>query len=116
MAIATFNPNPRPSPGAQVTPKLNLIENDLGNGYTFVAPKGLNHIKKEVSLSWKTLTIAQALVLDAFFVAQGGTQPFWYTLHGESVAKKWTCKSWNYNSDVPATFSATLVQNFSNIV
>lgn len=116
MAIATFNPTPRPTAGSRVTNKVSLIEHQLGNGYVMSAPQGLNHIAKQLDLKWDALTLDQARALDQFFVDQGGYKPFWFTMRGESAPRKWTCKVWSFVDGAPATSSATLMEVFTNIV
>lgn len=115
MAIATFAPKPRPSPGSRVTNNVSLIEHRLGNGYALNAPTGLNHIAKQVALRWDALTLAQAGQIEGFLNDQGGYKPFWFTLNGETEPRKWTCKDWAVSDDTPATLTATLVECFSNV-
>lgn len=115
MALNTFTPAVRPSPGTSFANEVNLFEPKFGYGYTGSAPVGLNHIAKNISLKWTALTLTQALALDAFFRGQGGYIPFYYTLNGEITARKFTCKKWEFSDGTPASFSATFMENFSNV-
>lgn len=114
MPLNTFDPPVRPSPGTSFSNKIKLREVEFGDGYTLASPAGLNHIRKQVSLKWDALSLGQVWALDAFFTGQGGNVPFYYTLHGEDTPRKWTCKEWSFSDGTPATFSASLEENFSN--
>lgn len=114
MPLNTFNPPVRPSPGTSFSNKIKLREVEFGDGYTMAAPWGLNHIRRNVSLKWDALSLEQVWALDAFFAERGGNVPFYYTLHGESEPRKWTCREWSFSDAAPCTFSATLEENFSN--
>lgn len=115
MPLNTFTPTPRPTPGTSFDNTINLFEPKFGFGYTLSAPTGLNHIAKEIGLKWSALTLAQAYSLDTFFRGQGGNMPFYYILNGESTPRKFTCKKWSMADGSPASFSAQLVENFSNM-
>ncbi len=113
MPLLTFNPNPRPSPGSQVTRTLALNEAEFGDGYTQASPRGLNHQRLTITLKWEGLTPSQKDALEAFFVQHGGYRAFAYTPLGFSGALKWTCKEWGYTNSAPYAFNAKLVQNFT---
>ena len=115
MSVPTFNPPLTPSPGSADKPEIKLLEADFGDGYTQATPEGLNSIRRVVSLKWDVLTIAQASQILAFFTAQQGSAPFYYTIPGEGAAVLWTCKefgqgfaAYNYRS-----VTATLRQSFN---
>nr|WP_321457423.1 phage tail protein [uncultured Cohaesibacter sp.] len=115
MALLTFDPPVGPSPGTNHKPQVNLRENEFGDGYTQTSPKGINHIKRNVELSWDALTYAQMLQIDDFLQARGGYEPFYFKPYGERFTLKWTCKEWTKQaSDGVWTVSATLVQSFTN--
>lgn len=113
MPLATFNPEIDPSPGTTMTPTIALNESSFGDGYTQASPKGLNHIRRSLSLKWTVLTPDQAADLDAFFMGQGGYLSFYYTHPADGVARKWTCKEWSRTFGAPFQFQATLVESFT---
>lgn len=113
MAIATFNPSIQPSPGTGLTPEVTLNSVPFGDGYTLNSPAGLNHIRNKISLKWDGLTKTQHEELLAFFVAQAGYKPFYYTHPSDGVKRKWTCKTWSSNFGGVFKFSADLEENFS---
>lgn len=115
MPLATFNPAVRPSPGTTRASKPSLHEAGFADGYSLSAPKGLNHMGIQVSYRWDVLTLEQAMALETFFRARGGYIPFYYALLGESNPRKWLCKEWNMTDSTPAKFTATFVENFSNV-
>lgn len=73
-----------------------ILETNFGDGYTQRALDGINSIVDKWSLSW-TVTSTDADTLTDFFEARGGYESFDWTPHGETVSKKWTCKSWSKN-------------------
>lgn len=113
MPISTFNPAVRPSPGTSSTNELSLNKTSFGDGYAQTSPRGLNHIRKSVTLRWDALTLDQAKDLETFFVGLGGVTPFYYTLRWESAARKWTCEEWAITDGSPFSFTATLKENFT---
>jgi phage-related protein len=114
MALATFTPDPPPSPGTKRKPKLKILKADFGDGYTQPTPDGLNFIRRTISLQWNLLTPAQADALEAFFVANV-TLPFWYQPSDESAPGKWTCEDWDFTTRNGGFRSgrAALVQDFN---
>lgn len=80
----------------QVSKKADarILETPFGDGYRQRAGDGINAIVDEWSLSW-TVGAVDANTLTDFFEARGGHESFGWTPHGESVAKKWTCKTWS---------------------
>lgn len=117
MSLPTFTPPVRPSPGTSHAPQVNIYEADFGDGYSQPTPKGINHIKQQVSLRWTALTTRQMEQIDAFFMRMGGTQPFYFDPFGTRQNLKWTCKEWSKTTDRGIwQFSAELVQSFTNQV
>ena len=114
MALAYFTPNPRPSPGTENTPELKILSAQFGDGYTQETPDGINHIRSVWRLKWDALTPAQADAIEAFFVAQKGTTPFWWKEVSTGPWIKVTCKEWSRTRGAPHTVTATLRQSFSN--
>jgi phage-related protein len=113
MPLVTFSPSIAPSPGTKINPKVNLFEAEFGDGYTQSAPNGLNHIKREITLTWTGLTEAQYQELDGFFFGRGGYRPFYYQPRGFSTPLKWTCKEWSGTDRTPWSFEAKLVEHFT---
>lgn len=113
MALATFAPSIAPSPGTQRSVEVSLVQANFGDGYVQASPKGLNHIRRSLSLKWDGLTPGQVSELETFFVTQGGYKPFYYQHPSDSVMRKWTCDSWSSSISAPLTFSATLKEDFS---
>lgn len=113
MALVTFTPIVRPSPGAAHAQKVSLLRSDFGDGYTQSSPNGINHIRKSITLKWNGLGEDDVASLDAFFVSQGGNKAFYYTPYGMTEAMKWTCEEWSASSGAPWTFTAKLEQSFS---
>jgi phage-related protein len=114
MSLTTFTPPIGPSPGTQSAVQLALNKAEFGDGYTQASPRGLNHIRHSVELSWAGVTPDQLATLRSFFEGRGGYQSFWYQPPGFTALRKWTCDTWASTSSTPSTFSATLVESFTN--
>ena len=114
MPYATFTPPVAPSPGTTITPLVALNEASFGDGYSQASPKGINSLRRKVSLTWDALTFEQAKEIENFFIAQGGHLPFWWTVRGDAAATKWICKSWSRTDAAPASIRAELVEWFGN--
>ena len=113
MTLHTFNPAVAPSPGTTNTPRVSLNKAEFGDGYTQTSPKGINHIRRTLTLKWEGLLPEQAAALDSFFTGQGGYIPFYYRHPVEGVTRKWTCEEWGSTYGAPAKFTATLVECFA---
>lgn len=115
MALPTFAPPVRPSPGTSHKPTVNVWKAEFGDGYSQPTPKGINHIKKSVSLSWDVLTYAQMRQIVEFFERMGAVKAFYFQPFGEPVMLKWTCEEWTSSTDSGIwKVEATLVQSFTN--
>lgn len=115
MPLPVFEPPVRPSPGTSHKPRLSLWEADFGDGYSQPTPKGINHIKKSVALTWDVLTTGQMSEIRDFFERLGGNQPFYFDPFGEDGMLKWTCKEFDWTTDGGIwKITATLVQSFTN--
>lgn len=113
MALVTFVPGVKPSPGGSVAPKVNLYKAEFGDGYTMSGPRGLNHIAQQVNLRWDGLTLSETQALNTFFTTQAGYIAFIYQVWGTAAALKWTCSDWSWSNAAPFTFQAKLVQSFT---
>lgn len=115
MSLNTFSPAVAPSPGTDSKLKPKLLVADFGDGYTQASPDGVNWLKRTVTLTWDTLLPSQADAIDAFFRAQGGYIPFYYTVSDDPLgAQRWTCVDWSQQrqSGGLRKFTAALTQYF----
>jgi phage-related protein len=112
MALDTFNPPIKQSPGTKSTPIVKIKKAEFGDGYTQRMPDGLNHIRQSTTLTWDSLLEADADTIVAFFEAHGGTTPFYYALR-DGVTRKWTCETWSRTWQTPNQVTATFVEDFS---
>ncbi len=113
MALSTFNPVVKPSPGTSHTPQVNLWEAEFGDGYSQPTPKGLNHVRQQVALQWTALTYEDMRSIISFFESKAGYIPFKFQPYGSPTMLKWTCKEWSCSADAPWSAKATLLQSFT---
>jgi len=113
MALTTFAPDPAPGPFPVITPEIRVRRAEFGDGYTQTSADGLNHIRQTVELTWDALSLIQKNQLEAFFVARGGYQSFYYTPFGFAAPVKWTCGDWSWSGTAPFTFRAVLRESFT---
>lgn len=117
MSLTTFTPilTPDFSSGVDIRVKPRVLKAEFGDGYEQTAGDGLNNMPMEGTLTWSTLTTAQADTIVAFFVARQGYEAFYYTLPWEASARKWKCLDWQrtpaeYDTyRLQATFKETYV-------
>lgn len=112
MALRTFEPAVRQSPGTKIKPIVKLKKAEFGDGYTASAPNGINNVKDQVELNWDSLLPEEALAMDTFMREHKGATPFYYDVD-EGVVKKWKCETWQRGRAETHTFSATFVEDFS---
>ena len=115
MALSTLTTTTAPNLGlsSQVTPRVK--ENSYGDGYSQRTGDGLNTSLRAYSLVWGPITPAEADQIEAFLLARGSVEAFYWRTPREVAqnlpAKKYRCKSWQrsspqWNSDqVNATFT-----------
>lgn len=113
MTLRTFTPAVAPSPGTTNSPIIALNEVAFGDGYVQASPKGLNHIRRSLTVKWDVLTQQQASDIEHFLEEHGGYKPFWFAHSSDSVLRKWTCKTWSVTWGHPAKISATFVEDFT---
>jgi phage-related protein len=114
MTIPTFTPPVGPSPGTSYERKINLYEAEFGDGYSQPTPKGINHVKKGVSLKWSTLTYTEMRQIISFFESLQGNKPFWFQPFGQPTTVKWTCKDYAETTDDGIwSITAKFVESFS---
>jgi len=112
MPILTFTPPIPPSPGTRNRPEVKILKAEFGDGYTQEAGDGINNVRAVVSLSWDTLTPAQADQIEAFFEARKGYERFYYRLQPGKPLLKWTCPEWERAYSTPDKISATFRRQF----
>ena len=112
MALNVFNPDPGPSPGTARKAKPKLLAADFGEGYTQTAADGVNFIKRQMTLRWDGITLAQKYAIIAFFENQAGYQPFYYWMYGDTAPFRWTCEEWEENLDGAWKITATFKQYY----
>lgn len=112
MAFPTFNPSVAPSPGTTITPELALNEVSFGDGYSQASPRGINHVRRRVSLRWDALTASQATEIETFLRERGGFRPFWWTARRDAAPSKWTCRDWTVTDGAPWSITATFTEWF----
>ena len=106
MSTFTWTPDEGASPDK--TPRLRVAA--FGEGYEQASPDGVNSIMPHWSLSFSGRSFAEIRSIDAFLEAQGGYVTFDWIPPGESVTKKFRCKTWKpvWNSNhasLTATFA-----------
>jgi len=115
MALPTFDPIVKPSPGTNFQPQVKVLEAEFGDGYSQPTPDGINNIRETVDLSWNGLTEFEMKQIYGFFVARKGAEPFYYKPAGHDRTAKWTCKEWSKQlTDGVWKMSAKLVQSFTS--
>lgn len=86
---------PPVAPDAPVTSeeRPDVIKHQFGDGYIRRAPRGLNHVQMQLSLTWSNLYAADKDLLVQFFRARKGVEPFWYTQPNEAC-RRFVCEAW----------------------
>ena len=111
--MATF-PSIQPTYGAAKSSSPNLVEIQMGDGYTQVLRFGLNQNPKVWNLRWE-VSEADADTIENFLNARADDGAvFDWTPVDESTGYKWRCFSWNktINFNDRASISATFTQFF----
>jgi phage-related protein len=102
MANGLTLPQPRnPDEDSTKAVEPRVRRTDFGDGYAQRSRAGINNIDEKWSVSWSILTATEASAMDDFFRMQGGVDWFWWRAPGDSVAKKWTCPSWQRSFGAP---------------
>ncbi len=91
MAYPEFKPPVRPRTSSAGV-EIKTISVDFGDGYSQVAPDGLNAARETVTLTWPALAFKQAAQIHAFFKGRNAA-PFLWALPGEA-ARLWRCVKW----------------------
>lgn len=116
MTLPVFSPPQAPSANMVDKPELNILRADFGDGYSQAAPRGLNHIRRTLSLRFDLLERAEKDAIVDFLTAQAGTKAFLYTLPGEASPTRYTCEDWEVTSLGASLFNvaAKFRQDFSH--
>jgi phage-related protein len=69
-----------------------MLEARFGDGYSQRVADGINHIRKNVTLTCAFLTESEKETLADFLRERGGYESFYYTLPSEASARLWTCR------------------------
>lgn len=86
---------PTLSYGSKVEAQFRVLSADFGDGYSQRTVDGLNSKSEEWQMVWNTLTNDQAAILKNFFDYCQGAESFDFTAPGDTVSKKWVCKTYS---------------------
>lgn len=82
------------APGASAEVKARTRRASFGDGYIQRSGDGINIVRKVMSLSFGPMHPSDAATIEAFLVARGGFQPFFWQHPYESTPRKWICETW----------------------
>jgi len=88
-----WTPPRAPDAPVQGSETPNLIKVRFNDGYTQRRPNGLNHLGKELSISFSNLYSSEKDDILQFLRARGGYQPFWWQQPNE-LMRRWVCDRW----------------------
>jgi len=74
---------------------MRTAESAFGEGYTQRSGDGLNTEQRKFIAEWKTLTIAQADEIEAFFVRHLGYVAFQWQGPRDGTLRRYRCKKWS---------------------
>ncbi len=74
-------------------PRVRRVK--FGDGYEMRVKDGLNIIGMTATLPWENRSHQEMAILMDFFRRHEGSKWFWYTVHGESIPKKFVCPKWS---------------------
>ena len=115
VSTPIFVPPVPPSVSTRKATTARVLKAQFGNGYAQRSGDGLNSVARKATLQWDALTVVQLAQIEAFLVERAGYQAFWFTAPDETVARMWTCETWNTNGidfDLVA-LSAELEETFN---
>lgn len=114
MAFNTFTPTVAPEISSPGDAQVRELSATFGDGYSQVAPDGLNALRRSFEPSWPALSVDDFEDIVEFFEANKGV-PFKYTPPLESVEIVWRCSSWKpgYAGGDKRSLQAQFVQDFS---
>lgn len=111
MALDTFNPPVRQSPGTKIDTTFKTKKAEFGDGYTQAVEDGINSVKDVVTLQWDTLLPEDAKTIHDWLKAKKGVIPFYYAVD-EGDVRKWTCVKVGRGRDEAHSVTATFEQYF----
>ena len=116
MTLTVFAPPIAPSPGTGRKTNFSVLEAEFGEGYTQPTRSGINHRRRQLTLSWDVLSDAQAWAIAGFLDERGGDEPFLYIPPREATPVKWTCREFDdtVNTNGTRKITATFVQSFTH--
>lgn len=91
----TFNPPAAPSPGTSKAVEMKTAESAFGDGYTQRSGDGLNPEQRKFTTEWKTLTVAEADEIEAFFARHLGYRAFLWQGPRDGALRRYRCKKWS---------------------
>ena len=112
----TFVPPKPPAPGSGWQRTLATRRIEYGDGYTQLAPDGVNVRRIQMLLSWPLLSHADADAIATFFETQIGKSflydPPWITTGAGTYL--WSCAEWSRSepTSVSSEIQATLAREF----
>ncbi len=95
--------------------KVDIVKSDFGDGYSYSAPRGLNHIRVTASIKWTNLTTKKRNTLMAFFRDRGGYKNFVVELPGDITERYFKSEEYSSANLAPGyySFQAALVEDFA---
>jgi phage-related protein len=94
MPLQTFAPGRNPNIDFQVNHEPKIISAQMGDGYSQRTPAGINFQPRSWNLRWEPITVAEADAIEAFLIARGGYEAFWWTPPRGGPAVKVICPRW----------------------
>jgi len=90
MTLALNPPRP-PSVGMNVDVQFAVRRIKFGDGYSEDSPEGINSDPETVTLTWASLTTAEATALYDAIKATMGAERIIYALPDDGAARLWVC-------------------------
>lgn len=94
MTLPTFAPPVSPSVNSQKSVQPRVLKAAFGDGYAQRAADGLNSRPAAWDLRWDALCTADADTIEAFLVARGGFEAFWWTPLDTTSPLTFVAESW----------------------
>lgn len=115
MPLVTFAPTENPSTPIEISVTPRVLVAQFGDGYEQRTGDGINTMRETVNLRWESIRATVASTIIAFFEARGGVEPFYYTLPGGGVQKKYICVNWSRQRSEANldTVAARFLQSFT---
>lgn len=106
-----------PDYGFKETPNANVEETPLGDGYVFREPKGINHIKRTMPMSWSNLDQDVALEAYDWLLPKLKLNPILITHPTRGTQIQVICDSLEITYDTwnNAVLNATFIEDFNPV-